>query len=166
MKKIISILLAVIIVFSVSVTAFAGSGTTDIKTVEKIRLDNYKNGEKIVVGVDIPEYYKVYVNGLHNEVNPVLTVSVENEDIASAKVVEDKKVCITGNKTGETILTITDADGSSSKFTVKVLPKGINSFRVTFKNIGDRIAADFLGFWMIIIGALGGTFGSIIGKLL
>lgn len=162
MKKLISILLAIIMALSVCVTAFAVSDTTDIRAAEEIRLDNYKNGEEIIVGVDSPEYYKVYVNGLHNEANPVLTVSVENEDIASAKIADDKNICITGNKTGKTTLTVTDADGASGEFTVRVIPKGINSLRLTFKNIGDNLSVDFLFSGMLLLGGIFGLFAPVV----
>lgn len=141
MKKLLSVLLAIIMLFSVSVTAFSAD--------EEIKLNRYTNGEKLTVGVDTPEYYTVYVHGFYNKA--ALTVSVENEDIVSATVTEEEtviakitKVCITGKKAGETTLTVTNADGASSKFTVKVLPKGINDLRVKLDKLEGSLAVDFL----------------------
>ena len=149
MKKIISILLAIITAFSISVTAFAGD--------KGIELNLHKNGEKIILGVNMPEYF--HVNGLDNEAE--LTVSVENEDILTATVVTEEKnyavpkatkVCITGKKAGETTLTATASDGTSSKFTVKVLPKGIYSLELKLRNFSVNLALGSLISELILSG--------------
>ena len=166
MKKALSILLAIIMALSVSATAFAVSDATDAKSVEEIRLDNYKNGEKLTVGVGVPEYYGIYTGPAGSSRYAELTVSTGDEAIAAAVITENNKVCITANKIGKTTLTVTDINGAESVYTVKVLPKEINSLRLTFKNFGANLAASFLGFRVIVSGVIGGTFGPIIGKIM
>lgn len=165
MKKVFSILLAIIMALSVFATAFAVSDETDVKSVEEIRLDNYKNGEKLTVGVGVPEYYGIYTGPAGSSRYAELNVSTGNKEIAEAVITENNKVCITANKTGKTTLTVTDINGAESVYTVKVLPKELNSLRLTFKNSGADFAAAFLGFWVIVSGIIGGTFDPIIGKI-
>lgn len=164
MKKVLSIFLAIIMALSVSVTGFAREYSAD--DFDGNEPEIFCKIKKVTVIVSSrPQKVDLYADYYAGE-ECELIWSIEGKSNfvkgVTKKTANDENVTLRFKGDTTVRLKLVSSDGrilaEDEMFLESYTGKDISFF--------DRLAAAFLGFWIIILGIFGGTFGPIIGKLL
>lgn len=121
MKKLICILLAAVMMFSLCVSAFAQSDTDT--SVESIQFSSYKQGERIYVTTffEATEYLTVTPEEASETAG--ITVSVDNEKaITAAYNEESQMVDIAAHMPGKAVITVSAENGAEFSCVFIVMP--------------------------------------------